>query len=151
MIVVSDSTTLIILFDLNRLDLLQNLFQKIYIPNKVHEEITYKEDISIPEFIEIVEVDKSEILKYLEFYLDEGESEAISLALERELPLIIDEKKGRKIAKNLGIKIVGLLGIIYLNIQKGFITKKEAKELLETAVKNGYRISEKLIKEVLER
>ncbi|BCD62879.1 hypothetical protein NitYY0826_C1765 [Nitratiruptor sp. YY08-26] len=129
--------------------MLQNLFQKIYIPKKVHEEITYKEDYFIPKFIETVEIDNSEILHYLEFYLDKGESEAIALALERDLPLIIDEKKGRKIAKNLGIKIVGLLGIVYLNVQKGFITKKEAKAFLETAVKNGYRISEKLIEEVL--
>ncbi|BCD67165.1 DUF3368 domain-containing protein [Nitratiruptor sp. YY09-18] len=149
MIVVSDSTTLIILFDLDRLDLLQNIFQKIYILKKVYEEITYKEDFCIPEFIETVEVNKSDILDYLEYYLDEGESEAIALALEKDLPLVIDEKKGRKIAKNLNIKILGLLGIVYLNIQKGFITKKEAKEFLETAVKNGYRISEKLMQEVL--
>jgi predicted nucleic acid-binding protein len=149
MCIISDSTTLIILFDLNRIDLLKNLFDKIYIPEKVYEEITYKESFLIPEFIEIVKVKENDILKELRYLLDDGESEAITLALEKKLPLIIDEKKGRKIAKNLNIKIIGLLGILYLNIKKDFMTKKEASDFLDLAIKNGYRISNKLIKEFL--
>jgi predicted nucleic acid-binding protein len=42
------------------------------------------------------------------------QSEAIALALELNRALIIDEKKGRKIALHQGIKIIGLLGIVYL-------------------------------------
>ena len=42
MIVVSDSTTLIILYDLNKIEYLKNIFLTIYIPNKVYEEISYK-------------------------------------------------------------------------------------------------------------
>ncbi|MCV6606983.1 MAG: hypothetical protein OIF32_02130 [Campylobacterales bacterium] len=146
--IVSDSTTLIILSDLKRLDLLENLFDKILIPSSVYKEVNVYGTFQLNDFIEIVDVKESELLESLKRLLDLGESEAIALAKERNLPLIIDEKKGRKIALNLDLKILGLLGIIYLNIKREFLTKQEAKEFLQQAVKNGYRISKKLIEEM---
>ena len=145
MIVVSDSTTLIILSDLKRFEYLRNIFTTIYIPQKVYDEISYKKEIVLPDFITILKVKKSERLQELKIILDDGESEAIALALDKKLPLIIDEKKGRKVALNLNIKILGLLGIIYLNIKKEFISKEEARVFLKSVQDNGYRISKTLI------
>jgi len=147
--IISDSTTLIILGDLKKLDLLA-VFEKVYIPRKVYEEITFKNDIKLPEFIEIIETPKNDLLSNLKRILDEGESEAITLAVEKNLPLIIDEKKGRKIAKNLGIEIIGLLGVLFLNYKKCNLSKKEIEEFLDTALSNGYRISDKLLKQFFE-
>lgn len=147
--IVSDSTTLIILLDLKRVDLLSNLFAKIYIPHAVFEEINFKNEIEIPSWMEVVKMKESELLHSLNNLLDQGESEAIALAKELHLPLIIDEKKGRKIAQNCNIKIIGLLGIIYINIKKNFMSEENAKIFLKNAVDNGYRISEKLIDEML--
>jgi len=146
--IISDSTTLIVLFDLNRLDLLSNVFSTIIIPDAVHKEISVKSSITLPTFMRVQEVHDSELLDTLKNVLDLGESEAIALALELTLPLIIDEKKGRKIAMREGIKIIGLLGIIYLNIKKGNISEKEAKYFLEDAIAHGYRISTRLIDEM---
>jgi predicted nucleic acid-binding protein len=143
--IVSDSTTLIILFDLNRLELLENIFPKVYIPQKVYDEISFKKDLVIPDFMTVVQVQETTQLEELKMLLDDGESEAIALAIEKKLPLIIDEKKGRKIAQNLNIKIIGLLGVVYLNIKKEFISINEAKEFLTIAKDNGYRISNRLI------
>jgi len=149
--IVSDTTTLIILSDLKRFDLLSNLFQKIYVPKRVFEELNYKSKIKLPDFFEIVEVNQNhETLKYLKLILDEGESEAIVYAKENNLPLIIDEKKGRKVAKDLNLKIIGLLGILYLNYKRKFINKKEIEEFLNSAIENGYRVSEKLINDFFE-
>lgn len=148
--IVSDSTTLIILFDMNRVELLYNLFQKIYLPQSVFDEINFKNEIKLPHYMEIVSLQKSELLHSLNLLLDRGESEAIALAKERELALIIDEKKGRKIAQNMNIRIIGLLGIIYLNIKKDFITQEEAQLFLDTAIKNGYRIHQKLIRDMFQ-
>jgi predicted nucleic acid-binding protein len=67
------------------------------------------------------------------------------LALERESKLIIDEKKGRKIALAQGLEIIGLLGIVYLNIRKGFLSKNDANLFLDEALHYGYRINLKLI------
>jgi len=149
--VVSDATTLIILFDLDKKKYLYNLFEKVYIPQKVYEEISAKKSIELDSFFEIVEVDESELLKSLRAILDDGESEAISFAKEKNLPLIIDEKKGRKVAGNLDLKIIGLLGILMLNIQRGHIAKKDALVFLQSAIKNGYRISTKLINQFKEQ
>lgn len=143
--VISDSTTLIILFDLDRMELLSNLFSQILIPEVVYKEISVKHDIVLPEFIEVVSVKENETLKLLKQLLDEGESEAIALALEQKSKLIIDEKKGRKIALAQGLEIIGLLGIVYLNIKREFLSKKEAKIFLDKALQHGYRINSKLI------
>ena len=144
--IISDSTALIILNNLNRLDLLK-IFKEVYIPKKVYEEINFKNDFLIPDFIKIKQLKNKDLYFYLTKILDEGESEAITLAKELNLPLIIDEKKGRKVAKNLKIKIIGFLGIIYLNYKKELITKEEISSILNKAIENGYRISKKLLYE----
>ncbi len=148
--IVSDSTTLIILFDLKRIELLGNLFKRVMIPQRVYEEVSLKRSVRLPDFMEVVIVQESDTLDTLRLLLDEGESEAIALAKLLMLPIIIDEKKGRKIAKNLDLKVIGLLGVIYLNVKKGFLTSEDAKEFLQKAVNHGYRINKKLIDDLLD-
>ena len=143
--IVSDSTTLIILFDLHKIELLSNLFEKVFIPSTVYDEITAKNSIDLPSFMEVVKVKESPDLLLLKRLLDDGESEAIALAKEMGLGVIIDEKKGRKIALNYGLKIIGLLGVLYLNIKKDFITSDDAQLFLDESISNGYRINQKLI------
>ena len=149
--IISDSTTLIILIDLDRVELLSNIFSKVYVPQSVFEEVTFKNHSALPEFIEVIEVEQEELLNDLLLLLDRGESEAIILAKQKNLPLIIDEKKGRKIAPNLKINIIGMLGIIYLNIKRNYIQRNEAEEFLQIAIDHGYRISQKLINEMLSK
>lgn len=147
--IVSDSTTLIVLLDLKRVELLSNLFSEIIIPQAVYDEITIKNKNSLPSWMIVKKVEPSETLDILKQLLDEGESEAIALALSLKMSLIIDEKKGRKIALNKGIKIVGLLGIIYLNVKEGYMTKGEARDFMQDALTHGYRISTVLIEQML--
>ena len=147
--IVSDSTTLIILLDLDKMHLLSNLFPKIIIPEAVYQEISFKKPLKETRFIEVRQAKKNELLETLTMMLDQGESEAIALAVELKLKLIIDEKKGRKIAMNQGIEIIGLLGIIYLNAVKGFLTITQAKAFLNHAIDHGYRINQKLVDNML--
>jgi predicted nucleic acid-binding protein len=147
--IVSDTTTLIILGKLQRYDLLENLFKTIYIPSMVIKEIAKKSDgieklIQENNLFEIKEINNHSLLQILDGILDKGESEAIVLAKELELMLIIDEKKGRAIAKNMGLDIIGLLGIIILNLKRGFLSSNEAVTLLEDIKTTGFRISSKL-------
>lgn len=143
--IVSDSTTVIILFNLNRVELLSNLFPKIIIPSAVYDEVSVKKTVVLPEFITVKKPKACEVLETLKLLLDSGESEAIALALELKSKLIIDEKKGRKIAIRQGLEIIGLLGVVYLNIKKGFLSKEEGEAFLESAVNHGYRINQNLI------
>ena len=60
----------------------------------------------------------------MKLHLDPGEAEAIVLAKELKAEfLIIDERKGRRIAAEHGLRITGLLGVLVRGKQKGYITK----------------------------
>jgi len=147
--IVSDTTTLIVLGKIGRFDLLEKLFSKIYIPKEVFLEIAKKSDgivdmIDNNTLFEVTELSNLSLLKILDGILDKGESEAIVLAKELNLMLIIDEKKGRAIAKSMGLDIIGLLGILILNVKKEFISKSEALNILEDIKKEGFRISNTL-------
>ena len=86
-IIISETTALIILSKTNHLELLTNLIDKVYIPNAVMEEISYKNDkvkylIKNSSFIEVKKITNQAILKEVQSNnLDRGEIEAISLAL----------------------------------------------------------------------
>ncbi len=155
-IIVSDTTALIILAKTNYLNLLTNLVDKIYIPEAVLEEIRYKNDIvkvliENSDFIEIKKVTNQKILDDIKnTNLDLGETEAIALALELNLRLLIDEKRGRKIAKDKGVKIIGLLGILEANFRLNLISYKELLFILDDFKRVGYRLSFKLEKDFLE-
>jgi len=147
--IVSDSTALIILFDLERIELLENLFEVVYITPIVLEEISVKYPVVLPSFMRVEKLKDEELFNSLKMLLDLGESEAIALAKEKNLSIIIDEKRGRKIAKGIGLKVIGLLGVVYLNVKKGFLRKDEAISFLNDAIPHGYRISQKMVDDVL--
>ncbi len=147
--IVSDTTTLIVLGKLDRYDLLENLFQKIYIPQEVMREVSKKSDgiskkINAHRLFEIKQISDFSLLRLLDGLLDLGESEAIVLAKELHMILLIDEKKGRKIAKSMGLDIIGLLGVLILNVRKEKISKEEAVVVLEAIKALKFRVSKKL-------
>jgi len=144
-VIVSDSTTLIILMDLDRWELLGDVFDRVVIPEAVYRELTVRGEVHLPGWITIEAVQPSAKLDTLNMLLDPGESEAIALALEKNMGLIIDEKKGRNIAMREGIAIIGLLGVVYLNIQRGHLTIDQARTFIDAALAHGYRIAPSLV------
>ena len=156
-IVVSDITVLIIFAKSNSLWLLSNLFKDIYIPQSVFDELMVKNDIvkyRIEQFdkISLKNVSNKQILnKIQKLNIDRGETEAISLAIELNLGLIIDERKGRKIALNQGLKIVGVLGILIENYRQSFLTLDEVKLNFLLFKEQGLRVSEQLEKIFFEK
>jgi len=153
--IVSDATTLIILGKLGRYDLLENLFSKIYIPQEVMREIDIKSDgvyqeIEKNSLFETKEIKDMALFELLDGILDRGESEAIVLAKELELILLIDEKKGRGIAKNMGLSIIGLIGVLILNVKKSLISNQEAIMVLEEIKGVKFRVSQRLEESFLE-
>ena len=151
-IIISDTTALIILAKSNHLDLLTNFIDRVYIPRAVMQEIQYKNDIvkvliENSDFIETKEVSNHEILSDIRATnLDLGKTEAIALALELGLRLIIDEKTGRKIATQKGVRIIGLLGILEANYRLEFISYRELLYILEDFKRVDYRLSSRLEK-----
>ena len=145
-VVVSDSTTIIALLNINRIEILSNIFQSVYLPPVVYAEISQKAILEADsELFEIRKITDDKLHTLLRRSLDPGECEAIILAKEEHLPLIIDEKKGRKIATNLGINITGLLGLLLLNHKKGFLSASETLALFAEIQEAGFYVSERLV------
>ena len=92
---------------------------------------------------------KTNLHKELSGFLDAGEATSIALASEHKSLLIIDELKGRKAAKKLGISVAGSLGILVAAKRRGYI--KEVKPLIEKIQKTNFRISKKLVDRILEK
>ena len=158
MIVVSDTTPLISLLKIKHLELLEKLYNTVIIPRAVFSELTSNkkfqaeaEIISGARFIECKEISDTTALNILKrvTLLDLGESEAIILAQELKADvLLMDESKGRKVAKKLEIPLSGTLGILIDSFDAGLLTSDEVKKCLEGLERAGRRISGELINSV---
>lgn len=89
------------------------------------------------------------VVSFQQKMIDEGESEAIALAIELQADyLLIDERLGRAVAESAGIKVVGLLGTLREAKQLGIIP--EIKPILdEMRTVARFRISETLYRLIL--
>lgn len=75
--------------------------------------------------------------------LRSGQGEAILLAQELGLPLLIDEARGRREAIRRGVEVGGSLGVLREARQRGLID--QVTSILEAMMASGYRFSEMLI------
>jgi len=143
-VIVSDTSCLILFYKIEELDLLKKLFGRLHITKTVQKKFNQP----IPDWIEVVEL-TTDLQKGLSSYLDKGEATAISLAAEYENSLlIIDEIKGRKAAKEMGISVTGSLGVLVAAKNNGHI--QTVKPLIEKIQKTNFRISGELIERVLD-
>lgn len=154
MIVVSDTTPIISLMKAGQLKLLYNLFGVVYIPQAVYRELvvnaTYAEEVRLVEtceFLVVEEVNNEKSATILQNFtgLDAGESEAIILADEKHSDvLLMDEHKGRQVAKKMGMTITGTIGILAQAFDEGLLSKEDVEGCIEKLRENGIRISETL-------
>ena len=75
--------------------------------------------------------------------MDDGEKEAIYLALELKSELLIEEKKGRRVSQDLGITISGIGAEIIQGFRQNFITASDAKKKLLDLFQN-YRLNHRI-------
>lgn len=61
--------------------------------------------------------------------LDEGEQDAIALARELEIPLLIEERAGRRVARKLGCNVSGIAGLIDRAREEHLLSPAEAKRM----------------------
>jgi uncharacterized protein len=115
MLVITDSTALIRLDRIDKLDLLPKIYPNIVAPRAVVEEFGRR-----PEWLTVVAVRDVDAVCTVRAQLDAGEAEAIVLALENEgCTLLIDERRGRRYAIQLGLSVVGTFGILIRAKQSG--------------------------------
>ena len=119
MIIVSDTSPINYLILIGQIDLLPQLFEQIIIPQAVYNELSdslaplsvQNWTIDTPSWLKIQPV--SQPTDEIKNLLDPGESEAIILAQELNADLLLlDDMKARRIAKQRGLVITGILGIL---------------------------------------
>jgi hypothetical protein len=125
--VISNTSPLIALAKLDKLNLLEHVFGKILIPQLVynelergcfHQEVTHFKS-ACDSFIEVVNVQNHQTFKRS---LDLGECEVLSLALEKQADIVlIDDRKAFNEAKELGLKTISTLTFLKVAQTKGFI------------------------------
>lgn len=121
MIVVSDTSPLSALLKINEAELLVRLFSRVVIPPAVHDELL-RSHPRLPDWLEVLPVANPDRVLQLKESLDAGEAAAIVLAGELSADrLLIDERKGRRIAKAEGLEVIGLVGVVLLAKRNGLI------------------------------
>ena len=129
MIVVANSSVLIALCRIGMLNLLYQKFTEgIFIPEAVWYEVVESgrgqpgsEEVSSSPWIKVKKVKDEKLISLLRIELDEGEAEAIVLASELKADLVLlDEKAARKVAKRLGLQVLGTIGVLIWAKRAGF-------------------------------
>jgi predicted nucleic acid-binding protein len=81
--------------------------------------------------------------------LDPGEREAIALAQSVGASLVLlDEKKGRQVARDLGFAVTGTLGVLDLAARRGLVDLVDALKRLE---RTTFRTTPRLLRHIQEK
>lgn len=140
---VTNSTCLIGLERIERLEILPQVFHTVFAPPAVAKEVRTSLD-----WLKVQAVANPSVTIALRTQMDEGEAEAIALALELEnVLLILDDKKARRVAQQMGMKVIGTVGMLLRAKRQGVIA--EVKPLLLKLTEVNFRISQGIIQEAL--
>jgi len=152
-LVISDSGPIFSLAIIDKLEVLDYLFDKVYIPKAVWEEITRdKTTVHYQKIFNFFEDKVKEISSFneLTFVMDYGESESIILYKELHADyLLIDDKKARKIAENFEIRCIGTIGILSIAKENGIVD--ELKPSFESFLKKKRYYSLNLLNTILKK
>lgn len=161
MIVIADTTPVISLLKIKRLELLQKLFGEVFIPDAVYKELTSDKRfageayaVTNASYIRAVSVSNPGAVRILRMAegLDQGESEAIVLTDELQADvLLMDEAKGRAVSGRMGITVMGTVGILISAYEDGLITSEEARMCIDGLQKSGRHIGERHYRMLLDR
>jgi len=154
---VSNTTPLRYLIAIEQDHLLGELFEKVFVPAAVHEELTDPRTpeivrrcvASLPAWFEVVRVDETR-MPVFPVTLHRGEGQAILLAeVLRVDVLLIDEQIGRTVALSRKLPLSGTLGVLERAGTLGFVS--DFAQTLQRLKGSGFFITEALEQQLLER
>jgi predicted nucleic acid-binding protein len=157
MIAVSNTTPLRYLIAIGQDDLLGKLFEKVFVPTGVHEELTdprtpeavRRRVSSLAAWFEVRAVQQSHEAAF-PVALHRGEREAILLAEAlRADVLLVDEQIGRTIALSRKLPLSGTLGVLERADRMGFVS--DFPQILQRLKASGFFIADSLEQQLLQR
>lgn len=162
---VFDATPLIYLAKVGKLHLIGNISEKKVIPASVFEEVVVKgkeaektDALIIERLIEqgvfqVTEVKETDVHRELmkNKKLSKADVEVLALAKVEDGVAIVDEDYARWVAEVEDIKCGGTIYLIFSLLEKGVITKREAREIVDGIIEKGWFCSTDLYARILRR
>jgi predicted nucleic acid-binding protein len=153
-LVVSDTSPLLNLALIDRLDLLEAQFSEVTVPQQVWNELTDGEDglealraLRDDGVLHLVEVERSELFVELFVELDLGETAAICYAVEQNADLVLlDERDGRRVARRHDLDVTGVIGLLLRGAKTEAVDLEHELDALREA---GFWISDDLYSQIL--
>ncbi len=137
-IVITDTSYFILLEKINALDILHQLFSTIYTTPEIAKEYGNP----LPKWVVIRAANQS-LQEEFHQYVDLGEASAIALASEISCDyIILDDLLARKLAKKLGLTIIGTVGVLLSAKQKGIVPL--FRPYLDLIQQSNFRLSQQL-------
>jgi predicted nucleic acid-binding protein len=155
-LIVSNTSPISNLAKVGQLSLIEALYGRILIPRAVYEELlderageTVIAAVKSSTWIEVRFAKNQLLVDELRTRVNIGEAEAITLADEvKATRLLIDERLGRQAAKDLGLKVTGVLGILLAAKKETLITS--VKPIMDNLVNQANFLSRQLYDEILD-
>ena len=151
----ADAGPLIALARTGHINPLSGLFERVLIPEAVREELQLNSGRPGARELRLalgrktwLRVGKIRDQKALSSSLDAGENQAILLAIENKAPLLVDDLKGRKVAKAASLRVIGSGRVLVEAKRKELIP--QVGPILDQFSDAGYRISPELARRLLE-
>jgi predicted nucleic acid-binding protein len=139
-----DTSCLIHLERIEHLDLLHGLYEEVRIPPAVRTEYG-----GVPEGIDVASAPNPALIHLLRRTVDAGEAELIALGTELDGHVVLDDAAARTEARDLGLTVVGTVGIILRAKQTGHISA--VRPLLDALRGTGFWMSDELYRHALRR
>ncbi len=157
--VVSNTSPILNLAIIGEISLLRDQFGEILIPGAVLEELRVEENLPGSQgvhdaikagWIRIETVKQDPLVRAMQRDLDKGEAEAIALAMQVNAGwVLMDERDGRKAAKSMKLKVVGVLGILLKARREGRLRSlKQAMDRLRE--KAGFYVKADIYSEIIQ-
>ena len=153
MILVADASALVALSACDSLNLLEALFGEVWVPEAVFKEVAVPnkpQAACLRHFLQskVRAVDMQNFV-FLDAFADAGETAAMLLYKEMAADyLLIDDKRGRKVAKINQIRTIGSLGVLLQAKRAGLIP--EVAPLLRQILASPVFIGADLLQTVLD-
>ena len=141
---VADSSALIVFSQIGRLELLRAVLDRVAVPPAVAREVSPSLG-ALPTWVEVHRIPSN---PGLPTYLDDGEREAIALALHLgSKTIVLDELPGRRVAMGLGLDVVGSLGLLVRAKRAGSI--RDVRPIMDAMLSWGLYASDSLYRQIL--
>ena len=138
MLIVADSSAIINILEIDGIDYLHNIYDKIVLPRKVYRELVttyyretrlqYLNDNNIFQVIECTDIEY--LNSITDSHIHNGEKEALTLCKELNInELLIDDKRAIRHITNNNLKIVTSYNIVIENSMKNYIDLTKFKEV----------------------